>query len=277
MSETSDHPSGRASFDDGRYLYCLVGLDGEDRRTNQFARGVDGGRPYLVSEERVGAVVQHCECQFDSDRPETVKEWLLQHQTVVDEAGQVFGTPLPFRFDTVLTGDDNKVRDWLAEESSTLLNALNELEGLWEYRIELVWNLERQNDEVEDNERLAAIREQRDNTSAGKAHLLQKEYERRQARLAERRRQDVICNLQERLAELVQEVHSVDRSRAPALTDRQSGSDEARHMTAILASTQHEANIGEYLDTITSKPGLAVRFTGPWPPYSFAPTIGQDQ
>ena len=146
MSETTPHASEAGSFDDGRYLYCLIGVDEDDRRSVQFSEGVGGGRPYLVVEGQLGAVVQQCESQFDSDHPQTVKDWLLQHQAVVDQAGQVFGTPLPLQFDTVLTGNDDQVREWLTEESSTLLAALDELDGLWEYRVELVWDVERQSD-----------------------------------------------------------------------------------------------------------------------------------
>ncbi|MFC6726361.1 GvpL/GvpF family gas vesicle protein, partial [Halobium palmae] len=115
-------------FDEGRYLYCIVRA-GED---DSFAvGGIEDGETSLVVAEGVGgteadggtgiaAVVQPVSAPFDSSSPKEIQRWLLRHQGVVDDAGERFGTPLPFRFDTIMRGDDEGVRAWIREERETL-------------------------------------------------------------------------------------------------------------------------------------------------------------
>jgi len=282
MAEREGRPPGEAESSPSaagteRYLYCVVSVESCGDQPPTFGSGVDGGQPHLVTEGDLGAVVQPCEHQYDSGDPDTVKEWLLEHQAIVDEAGQAFGTPLPFRFDTVLEGDDDRVRGWLAEESAALGDALDDLAGLWEYRVELVWDAERLAERIEGDDRLAEIRERREAASDGEAFLLTKEYERRRASLADARREEVVRTLEDRLDDLAVEVEPVDRSASSSITGGRSGADEERHATAVLAPTDRETAIGDALDDLASDPAIEIRFTGPWPPYSFAPTIGEDR
>ncbi len=43
---------------------------------------------------------------------------------------------------------------------------------------------------------------------------------------------------------------------------------------SLLVARAAVSRVGEYLEEVSREPGVEVRFTGPWPPYSFAGTFG---
>lgn len=273
--EESDADS--PAFDEGRYLYCVVDVtDGTEAAVPET--GIEGGEPYLVRQGGLGAVVQACDSPFDSTDVDTVKRWLLRHQSVVDGAGEAFGTPLPFRFDTVLKGDDEQVREWLDEESDALRDALDDLAGRWEYRIEVVRDrgaLERRLS-AEDEE-LSELRRKREDASEGTGFLIEKQYEQRLDRLVESALDEEASALADRLRDVAAEVRPVERTASPLGEGRGADEDEERTSLAVLAAEKREGEIGDVLDEVAARPEVEVRFTGPWPPYSFAPAIGDGE
>lgn len=264
------------AFETGRYLYCVVdaGDAGDDLDATLPVEGVDGGDPYLVTADGLGAVAQACESAYASTDPDTVKRWLLRHQTVIDAAAKRFGTPLPFRFDTVLKGDDGAVREWLDGEADELDAALADLAGQREYRIEVSRDRTALEERVAaEDDRLADLRARREDASEGTAFLVGKQYDRRVDELLERHVAEETDALVERLREVASEVERVDRTSSP-LDDRPADGDRHRSTLAVLAPEDREAALGDRLDEVAARPGVEVRFTGPWPPYSFAPSFG---
>lgn len=265
--------SEEASFTEGRYLYCIVDTAG-DTGFSLSISGIDGRDPYLIEHDDVGVVVQPCESPYESSDMETVKEWLLQHQAVIDEVAESFGTPLPFRFDTILKGDDQQVTDWLTEASGVLASELENLAGKWEYRIELVWdrtafeyNVSRKDD------RLAELRQQREEASEGTSFLLDKQYDQRLRELTQARQREETEALLDRLQTPASKVREVDRKTSLLDDERSTAGDQSRHSVAVLAPEEREDEIGEVLDDLASEPAVQIRFTGPWPPYSFSPAL----
>ena len=272
-------------IDQGRYLYCLVRADADaDFETT----GVDGEPVSVVVENGIGAVVHACDGIYDSANLAQVRRWLVRHQTVVDEAGQAFGTPIPFQFDTILRGDDDRVREWLREEEATLERALSGLEGHWEYRVEVV-EVDPISDEalVERDDRLRELDEQIDDSGEGTAFLLEKRFDQRLTELRAARRESLTADLEERLAAEAREVHALERSPSAQLSDEVAGSGsgsgadgdedgETLCRLTLLAHEDDEGAIGSILDDVAANDGLEVRFTGPWPPYTFAPELGGD-
>ena len=206
----------------------------------------------------------------------------------MDAAGERFGTPLPFRFDTIVTGDDERVREWVAKSAETLGRYLEAFAGCWEYRIEVTADETDLEDGLEaTDDRLADLAARIDEASSGTGFLLRKQYDQRLAELKRARREERSAALEERLASLAREVHRVDESRSSLVTgettadsnpDTNPGTDsEAETHTqarlTVLAHEEREAAIGEMLDEVAAEPGITVRFTGPWPPYTFAPEI----
>lgn len=261
------------SFPEGRYLYCVVSTDADGDFSPSIS-GIDDGDPYLIEHDGVGVVVQSCESPYESTDMETVKQWLMQHQAVIDDAAEAYGTPLPFRFDTILKGGDEQVEDWLAEASSILTNELENLAGQWEYRIELVWdrtafeyNVSRKDD------RLSELREKRQEAAEGTSFLIDKQYDKRLQELIETRQREETEAVLEQLRTPASEVREVDRKTTFLDDERSSAGDQARHSIAVLAPEEREDEIGDVLDDLATEPAVQIRFTGPWPPYSFSPAL----
>nr|WP_239639464.1 GvpL/GvpF family gas vesicle protein [Halobiforma nitratireducens] len=276
-------------IDDGRYLYCIVPTEGDDPTLE--TTGVDGEPVSVVSEDGIGAVVHACDGIYDSANLAQVRRWLVRHQTVVDDAGEAFDTPIPFQFDTILRGDDERVRKWLETERGTLERALSELAGHWEYRVEVV-----ETEPIDDgaliarDERLRELDARIASSEEGTAFLLEKKLDQRLAELRAGRRESLTADLRDRLAGTAREVHELERSPTASFDDavgdhdgdgaasedgvHSGGKGDTLCRLTLLAHEDDEAAIGSILDDVATTDGLEVRFTGPWPPYTFAPELG---
>ena len=304
----SDEP-----VDEARYVFCVVDPTGgsgdeqtgadaaatsegaSDEAARLSVEGIDGESPYLVRAGGVAAVVQPCDGPYESERFDQLRRWLLGHQRVVDAAGRAYGTPLPFRFDTVVRGDDDAVREWLEEASDRFAPALSALDGRWEYRVEVGFDLADLAAAVEDDEQLRELAEKRDDAGEGRAYLLEKKYDQRKKALVADRLRRHRERLTDRLAELAVAVQQVEQNASvqQLADDETGGTDEADEprggngdadaegesstadtesvSLSVLADESAESAIGELLENVADETGASVRFTGPWPPYTYAP------
>jgi hypothetical protein len=267
-----DPGDGDASDDEARYCYCAVSVD-DDADRPLDVEGVDDEPVRLLAADGVGIVLHDCDGLYDSDDPTQVQGWLLSHQAVVDEATEAFGTPVPFRFDTVVEGDDDAVRSWLTDQRDRLAEILAEFAGHAEYRIEVVVDEETLDAHLaESDDRLRELAEQRDDSEEGTAFLVDKQYDKRLAELRRERRAARTESLADDVAAHAREVQELDD---PSTTlgegrDRE-GTVQAR--LTLLADEAAVDAIGDVLDEVADEDGVSVRFTGPWPPYSFVPEV----
>lgn len=270
MTATTEVPNGR-------YVYCVVQLGDADPDSFDAA-GVEDEPVSVVVGDGVGAVVHECDALYDTDSPDEIRRWLLEHQRVVDEAGEAFGTPLPFRFDTVLKGGEEGVRDWLAAEAETLASALDSLAGRWEYRVEVLHDEDAAAAELADDDpELAEMREEVEDAGEGARFLLQKQYEQALNRKLRERQSLEAESLADRLRPHVGLLRDAGRRPTVGLdVDREEDGEPVARFAA-LASDQEADALGEELESVAADPGTTVRFTGPWPPYSFAPTLGDSE
>ncbi len=261
----------------GRYLYCLVRTP-TDCSLEFSTTGIEDEPVSVTSVGELGAVVHACESLYDTDDPQTIQQWLLSHQRVVEEAGEVFGTPIPFQFDTVLTGGDEMLRQWLTAEADRLTTELAGLADLWEYRIEITHHEDAHAEVAADDKKLISLQAQIDEAASGTAYLLEQQYDRQLAeRLRERRTQQARA-VADRIAPHVSALESLG-SRRSAADGLEIGDDEPDPFArfAVLATDAGADELGEQLEAIAADPGVEVRFTGPWPPYTFAPEIDSSE
>ncbi|SFR45805.1 gas vesicle protein GvpL [Halogeometricum limi] len=257
-----------SSTRNGRYLYCVVRRD-DDAAASFDVSGVDGAPLTLVSAGGLSAVVHDRDEPYESDETTQVRDWLYDHQSAVERVGETFGTPVPFRFDTIVRGGDEAVRAWLDANAETLNEALTALDGRWEYRVEVEWDREALVDRLtEDDERLAELDDRLADASEGTAFLVEKQYDRRVSELVTERRRTRSASLDEELRRRTAEVVELGDAPQTPLTETPSGP-TARF--AVLADDDERDAVGSYLDTIADEDGASVRYTGPWPPYTFAP------
>ncbi|WP_049926883.1 gas vesicle protein GvpL [Halopiger goleimassiliensis] len=269
--EAADVPE----FEEGRYLYCIV--DAEENPDALETTGVDGEPVSVITADGIGAVVHACDSLYDSADLAQVRRWLVRHQTVVDEAGRIFGTPIPFQFDTILRGDDEGVREWLRSERETLAHALEALADHWEYRVEVV-EIDPPEDEtlIEDHDDLRDLADRIEAADEGTAHLLEKRLDQQLTDLRAARRESIAADLEAQLTDVTREVHALERSPTASLSDEIETDEDGETVCrfTLLAHEDDEDAIGSILDDVASTDGLEVRFTGPWPPYTFAPELG---
>lgn len=271
---TSDAADADAplEFEEGRYVFCAVQADEDDAFD---AEGIEGGTVSLVVEDGVAAVVQAVDSVFDSDDLTEVRGWLLDHQRVVDEAGQRFGTPIPFRFDTIVRGDDATVREWLVDRHAELDAALDRLAGRWEYRVSLRWDEAAMAEELlEEDEELRELADRAESASEGTGFLLQKQYSQRLSEQLELRRSVVEEQLYESIEPHVEELQRTGGS-SGVLADEEDAEFESVAELSLLADGDRETDIGDALEPFAAREAYEVEYTGPWPPYSFAPAIGE--
>lgn len=260
----------------GRYLYCVVDTATSDTEMLSTT-GVNENPVYVIETDGIGAVVHDCETVYETDDLDQVKQWVVTHQQVVDAASDVFGTPLPMRFDTVLEGGDASIEDWLAERYENIHDDLHSFAGMWEYRITLLWDPSSFEDQIaEQDDRLQELQQRQQRAGAGKRFLLEKQYDKRIQQL----KQDQRTDLAEQLMEMVTPVvNTLDEQESrPTFSDEthSSAAQEQILRVAVLADEDNETALGDRLDTIVEQDGIKIRFTGPWPPYTFAPDIGAE-
>ena len=243
----------------GRYLYCLVRLAEADAVDEFSTAGIEDEPVSVHPVGEIGAVVHTCESLYDSDDTQTIQQWLLAHQRVVDEAGELFGTPIPFQFDTVLTGGDEALSEWLASAAGRLEDELDALGGHWEYRIEVTHHESAHEEFINEDSELSALRSKAEAADSGTAYLLEKQYDKQ---------------LADRIANHVSALESLGsrQTRDVDLDVSQKDHDPIARF-AVLATDEGVDGLGGELDEIAAEPGVEVRFTGPWPPYTFAPEI----
>jgi hypothetical protein len=260
----------------GRYLYCVVETTTSDTETLSAA-GIDGNSVYLIEADGIGAVVHDCEAVYDADDLEQVKQWVIAHQQVVDTASDVFGTPLPMRFDTVLEGGEESVERWLSDHREVIRDELRSFAGTWEYRITLMWDPSPFESRItEQDSRLQELQQRQRQAGAGERFLLEKQYDKRLQELKQGQRAELAERLTETVTPVVNDLAEQESRHALSDDTHASAAQEQILRVAVLADEDAETTLGERLDTIVEQDGVAVRFTGPWPPYTFAPDIGSE-
>jgi hypothetical protein len=256
--------------DDDHYVYCLV--DTREVGTPEIeTTGIDGEPVEVIDVDGVGVVTHVTDGLYDSDDQEEIKRWLLAHQSVVDAAGESFGTPLPLQFDTVFQGGMAGVEEWVSTHCQEIKGHLDDLAGQWEYRIHLLWDDEAFESTItESDDELEELDRRMENAGAGKRYMIEKQYDQRLRERKQARRGELLETLVDAIAPVVAEYFEMD-SRDTLATE---GDDEELDQVTrlgVLAHEDDETALGERLDDVAAIDGVTIRFTGPWPPYGFAP------
>lgn len=275
MSSERTDPSPPAATN-GRYLYCIV--DAGDVETTQLSvTGLKNAAVSLTTYDDI-AVVSHATDQlYDTDDIAQLRRWLVAHQAVIDKVGSTFGTPLPFQFDVILEGGDEAVVQWIEANEQRIRTALDEFRGSWEYRVHLKWDRSDVESVVqEEDDRLREISQQRDETGEGTQFLLDTQYEERLTEVLEVKK----ASLQDRLTDTIDDTarRVTSHTAVPSLKELDELDDDSEWVArvAVLADKSDETELGTHLDNIAVHPGVAIEFTGPWPPYSFVPDFAED-
>lgn len=246
---------------EGRYIYCVAEGDEE---LSLGKLGIEGNQVYTVAFNGLSAVVHNAPVDSPDCRDrEKVIGWVVSHQEVVDKAWKMFGTVLPIRFHTVIKGGTEGVKGWLAGNREDLRKKLARLRGREEYGVQVFWDTDlvagRLKDAVPSLKELKVKAEGGTGVAYMHGQLLEKALKREMEREAVRFFEDIYQRVKE-LAEriVVEEVKATNN-----------GLRMIMNLSALLPRDRYN-DMKEELEIVDRMEGIAVRLTGPWPPYSFA-------
>jgi len=258
-------------YEEGRYLYCIIN-SGEETDFGQM--GIEDNLVYTVAFNDICAVVHRCEAKpYKTEDKEKAAEWILTHQYVIDLATKEFGTVIPLTFDTIFKGGDETVKQWLREEYRELKTMLEKLDGKAEYGVQIFV----ENDFVEkaeENEEIQRLKKEIENKPKGVAYLLRKNLEKKleleRNVLADKHAK----NLYDQIKSFVDDVKLESTKRG--VPEKWQGKQMILNL-ACLAHKDKIQDLGNMLGEVNKREGFAVRFTGPWPPYSFVGEIRESK
>jgi hypothetical protein len=261
--------SRKNSFDEGKYLYCIVNR-GEEKQFGLI--GIEVSSVYTVAFNNIAVVVHSCEAKpYSTMVKEKAGEWILAHQYVIDLATEEFGTVIPLTFDTIFKGNNEELKKWLSKEYNQLETLLKKLDGQAEYGVQIFVEAEFLDKLAGGNDEVRSIEKNLQNVSSGVAYLLKKKLEQR--RELEKR---LIVDRQAK--ELLSQIRPLVNDVILGSTDKEVPEKwQDKHMilnAVCLVPKDNIEALGSKLGQL-KKEGYAVRFTGPWPPYNFVGQINE--
>lgn len=253
---------------DSRYVYavapCAITLI-------DLGGGIDGHPVETVGAGPLAAVVHRHGPEPYTSQDGDVERRVLEHADVVDRAWRA-GPVLPVTFNVIVAPDDDetaeeRMRAWLDQHANRLGERLEALRDRAELHIDVALDARSVADAdpgaVADHAELAG-------RSAGVQRLLARRRRHQDQDLAERRADEVYPELRRRLAEVSEDLVE----RAAPRTDEGWVSVLA---AAVLVPTGRVSAVGAVLSAVQEEDtGFHIRFSGPWPPYSFAEIPGLD-
>ncbi len=250
---------------EGRYLYCIINSDAVQ---SPGETGIEDNPVYTIPYNDIAAVVHSCIAKpYTTQDNAKAAEWILSHNYVIDCAAKKFGTVLPFSFDTIVRGSDETVSCWLEKRYMTLKEELDRLKNKAEYSIQIFCDHEYLKTKLAGGDHeFGEMKEKMDKMPRGAAYLFRRRFELKikDALSAEASRlsMEFSSNIQEHVEEM-----RVDEKIAH-VPEKYAG----KKLIAAFSCLVREDNtgrLGEALDEINRREGFAVRFSGPWAPYSF--------
>ncbi len=250
----------------GRYLYCVA----DSRELASLgAIGIDGSKVYTILFRDICAVVHECPAEpYQSTAREMVNAWVLTHQKVVDEAWERWGTVLPLGFDTIVMDKDGiraeeNVKNWLQNDYDKLKSKMEKVRGKAEYGVQIFWEPQViAHSLTKTSPEISQLEEEMKSQSRGVAYLYKQKLDNALKRELESKADRCFRDFYERIRRHVDDI----------VVEKTKPGDQNTQMIinlSCLLARDKTAGLGEELESINSMEGFSVRFTGPWPPYSF--------
>jgi hypothetical protein len=251
----------------GRYIYGIA-PGGETERFGPI--GIENSQVYSIPYRDVCAVVHDCGVKpYDSLDEEMVRFWVEAHHGVIEAVKKRFGTVIPLGFDTIIRsrGDGARaemvVTDWLRNEYDKLIATIENIKGKDEYGVQILLDCQlARKAVVEKSPEAVRIQTEIPGRSAGMAYLWKQKLEK-----------VIKCEL-EKLADKssVDFYQAITGCADQVVIERADALSKDKLTVLNLSCLVDQARVeklGQELEKINSLDGFSVRFSGPWPPYSF--------
>ncbi|MFQ5988015.1 MAG: gas vesicle protein GvpL, partial [Dehalococcoidia bacterium] len=266
MESEVSAPAEAQATGEARYLYCIA--DGAEE-VSLGKIGIEGNEVYTIPYKDLSAVVHNCSPEpYQSEDHELVKRWVMAHQKVVETAQQRFGTVLPLGFDTIIKGEwgidpEENMKKWLRDDYQNLKQKMERVKGKTEYGVQIFWDpkviadaITRTNDDIKklDQEMKAKPK----GTAYMYRQRLENALKEEMEKLADKYFKDFYNRIKKHTDDVrVEKTKKVDEDKQMLM-----------NLSCLIPKDNYEG-LGEELEEILEREGISVRFTGPWPPYSF--------
>ena len=251
----------------GRYLYCIV--EGGER-VDFGGIGIEGKEVYTIPYKDLSAVVHNCPPEpYQSENEEIVKSWVISHQKIVDAVLRRFGTVLPIGFDTIIQGNavadpEENMRNWLKEDYENLKAKMEKVRGRAEYGVQVFWDAKMMAKKITGKSvEIKKLNKEIKSKPKGLAYMYRQKLGDLLKKEMERQADRYFKEFYERIKPCVEDLR-VEKTRKTE--------DENKRMfmnLSCLISEEGSKRLGEELEKIEALDDFSVRYTGPWPPYSF--------
>ncbi|MBI4356925.1 MAG: GvpL/GvpF family gas vesicle protein [Gammaproteobacteria bacterium] len=283
------------------YLYCITEASKKKgkprvRREQTFRiHGLDRGKVFAFLNHSLAAVVQECDASFLSEDPRWVKNSVLTHQAVVDHAWKKFGNVVPFSFSTLVLPKEaqsatknleqncetasnvgrpkrsvagshclKNLREWMNKEEDSLKKLLEKLKGKAEYGIQISWNPNLIASQITRNDReFKELEKEIQEKGTGTQYLLQHKKKNLLRQKLEAVAEDIFREFYDKIS------HGVKEIRVETIRKEKPPRQMLMNLSCLLPKDD-VPKLDKVLEEIAKGKGFFVRFTGPWPPYSFA-------
>ncbi|HWR11671.1 MAG TPA: GvpL/GvpF family gas vesicle protein [Rectinemataceae bacterium] len=246
----------------GRYVYCV--LSGEVR--DWQLQGLDGKPVRAVCAAGMTALVHDCLLEPSQGDDEKVKSWVLAHSDVVDAAWERSGTVLPLAFDTIIRpGDglegDMRVMQWLTSEEHRFRGMLERLRGKVELGVQVIWDQHLVGQSIgQSDAEIRTLRAEMASKPKGMAYFYKQKIEKALRQAIETKAEEDCRSCFRQVSALFPELRSNTLKKLP---------DRLMIVNlSVLVPRERVSELGALLASFQAE-GVEVRFTGPWPPYSF--------
>ena len=251
----------------GRYIYCVV----EGSAPVSLGKvGIEDNEVYTIPYKDLFVLVHNCPPEpYQSQDQKIVKNWVVTHQKVVDAAWEKFGAVLPMGFDTIIrcneiSEPEENMRDWLREDYKNLKAKMEKVRDRAEYGVQVFWDTK--------------VMAQKTTKESIEIKKLEKEVKSKPRGLAYMYRQKLEELLKKELEKQADQYFKEFYGKISPYADdlrvekTKKTEDENIQMfmnLSCLLTEDGSKKLGEELEKIDALEGFSVRYTGPWPPYSF--------
>jgi len=247
------------------YIYCVARAESN----GVFGPiGLEDKPVYTIVAGDICAVVHDCRPEpYQSEDPETAQNWVLAHQRVVSAAEETFSTVLPMSFNMIVHGhakDDaaSNLQSWLAEKHDKFTHFLDKLTGKAEYGVQIFWDRQLVAKALVQKEpKLREMRDEALKKPKGLAYMLQQKLAKATREAVETQANFYVEDFYARIRQCVNEVRVEKLKKADG--------NEQMLLNLSCLMEKGDSALGNVLEEIQETEGISVRFTGPWPPYSF--------
>jgi len=258
-------PQKQPSEPAGLYIYGVAAGEGE----NELGiKGIAGCRVYTLTAAGLCAIVHDCPARpYQTDNDEQAKEWLFDHQDVLDRVREKLGVVLPMGFNTIVHAPDRLpqevLQEWLRQESGRLKAMLDRLRDQDEYAVKILVAEEiLKQAAIQEDSSLRELQRELDGKPEGVRYFYREKLEKAVKEALEDIGENYFRKVYQAVRPWCSDIY-VEKIKLGIPGKRMIAS------FSCLVEKSKVSQLGESLAEIEKWEGFTVDFTGPWPPYSF--------